>query len=96
MGQITTLFVHKVVGVAKAGMEEGCNLIGSSSIVAPSGEVVALARTKGDELITAVCDLDQCAHTQETLFNFAEHRRIEHYKRIASQTGVIYPDGTAG
>ena len=81
-----------VVGVAKAGVEEGCNLIGGSCIVAPSGEIVALARTKDDELITAVCDLDECRHNQKTLFNFAEHRRIEHYGIIASQAGVIPPD----
>lgn len=81
-----------VVGVAKAGVEEGCNLIGGSCIVAPSGEIVALARTKDDELITAVCDLDECRHNQKTLFNFAEHRRIEHYGVIANQAGVIPPD----
>ena len=80
-----------VAGIAKAGMEEGCNLIGGSCIIAPSGEIVAQARTKDDELITAVCDLDECAHTQQTLFNFAEHRRIEHYAVIANQTGVKRP-----
>ena len=81
-----------VVGVAKAGLEEGCNLIGGSCIVAPSGEIVALAQSKGDELISAVCDLDECAHLRKTLFNFAEHRRIEHYGVIASQTGVVEPN----
>ena len=82
-----------IAGVAKAGMEEGCNLIGGSCIIAPSGEIVALARTKDDELITAVCDLNECAYTQQTLFNFAEHRRIEHYAVIANQTGVKRPGG---
>ena len=80
-----------VAGIAKAGLEEGCNLIGGSSIIAPSGEIVALAHTKEDELISAVCDLDECAYTQQTLFNFAEHRRIEHYGVITSQTGVVPP-----
>src|SRR6201988_5023107 len=47
-----------VVGVAKAGKEEGCDLIGQSAIIAPSGEIVACCATLGDELITARCDLD--------------------------------------
>ena len=33
------------VGVAKAGLEEGFNMIGQSMIVAPSGEVVAMCST---------------------------------------------------
>ena len=81
-----------VVGVAKAGFEEGCNLIGGSAIISPSGEIVARASTKGDELISAVCDLDECRHNQQSLFNFAEHRRIEHYAVITGQTGVVAPD----
>ena len=47
-----------VVGVAKCGVEEGCEMIGGSSIVAPTGEVVAQALTQGDELVIARCDLD--------------------------------------
>ncbi len=81
-----------VVGIAKAGLEEGCNLIGGSAVIAPSGEIVALAQTKGDELITAVCDLDECAYNQKTLLNFAEHRRIEHYGVITAQSGVVAPE----
>jgi len=42
-----------VVGVAKCGKEEGCDMIGQSAIIAPSGEIVALASTLGDELVTA-------------------------------------------
>ncbi len=81
-----------VVGIAKAGLEEGCNLIGGSAVIAPSGEIVALAQTKDDELITAVCDLDECAYNQKTLLNFAEHRRIEHYGVITAQSGVVAPE----
>src|SRR6476620_10289444 len=47
-----------VVGVAKAGIEEGCELIGGSSIIAPTGQIVAQAVTLGDELVVARCDLD--------------------------------------
>ena len=60
-----------VVGVAKAGIEEGCDLIGGSIIAAPSGEIVAQAATKGDELIAARCDLDLCVRAQDAMFNFA-------------------------
>jgi N-carbamoyl-D-amino-acid hydrolase len=47
-----------VVGVAKCGVEEGCELIGNSAIIAPTGEVVAKAISQRDELIVARCDLD--------------------------------------
>ena len=47
-----------VVGIAKAGNEEGSELLAGSCIVAPSGEIVAQATTKGDEVFTARCDLD--------------------------------------
>jgi predicted amidohydrolase len=33
-------------------------MIGNSSIIAPTGEVVAQALTQGDELVIARCDLD--------------------------------------
>lgn len=81
-----------VVGVAKAGVEEGCDLIGGSMIAAPTGEIVAQAITKGDELISAECDLDLCLRTQDAMFNFAAHRRIEHYGVITEQAGVTPPD----
>ncbi len=80
-----------VVGVAKAGREEGCELLGSSMIVAPSGEIVAHATTTADEVIVAKCDLDLSRHSKDHIFNFAEHRRIEHYKLIAERTGAIPP-----
>ena len=40
-----------VVGVAKAGNEEGCDLLGESSIIAPSGEIIAQCSTVEDELV---------------------------------------------
>lgn len=80
-----------VVGVAKAGPEEGCDLMGGSVIVAPSGEIVAQAHTLGDELIVAECDLDECTFNKTTIFNFEAHRRPEHYKIITDQVGVTPP-----
>jgi N-carbamoyl-D-amino-acid hydrolase len=80
-----------VVGIAKAGNEEGCELLAGSCIVAPSGEIVALATTNGDEVFTAKCDLEISQYNKETMFNFAQHRRIEHYQRITLQTGASEP-----
>jgi predicted amidohydrolase len=77
-----------VVGVAKAGDEDGIRQIGGSMIVAPSGEIVARATTEGDELIVARCDLDLCNSYKRTTFNFAAHRRPEHYGMIIERTGV--------
>ena len=54
-----------VVGVAKAGDEDGVRQIGNSIIVAPSGEIVAACSTEGDELAIARCDLDLTAVLQE-------------------------------
>jgi predicted amidohydrolase len=84
-----------VVGVAKAGIEDGCMLIGGSCIIQPSGEIIALATSLGDELITAACDLDLANMGKQTVFNFARHRRIEHYGIITSQTGVEVPPAIA-
>ena len=47
-----------VVGVAKCGVEEGCEMIGGSAIIAPTGQIVAQALTQEDELVVARCDLD--------------------------------------
>jgi N-carbamoyl-D-amino-acid hydrolase len=72
------------VGVAKAGREEGCDLIGGSLIVAPTGEVVAQATTVGDEVITARVDLDRCGEIRSNIFNFALHRQPEDYALLSA------------
>ena len=71
-----------VVGVAKAGKEEDCDLIGGSCIVAPTGEIVAEAETLGDELLVYACDLDRCREIRENIFNFALHRKPDSYQLI--------------
>jgi len=81
-----------VVGVAKCGREEGCDLIGQSAIIAPSGEIVAQAATLGDELISARCDLDLTRSYKDTIFNFARHRRPEHYRLIVDRVGAEPPE----
>ena len=77
-----------VVGVAKAGVEEGVDSIGQSMIVAPSGQIVAQALTTDDELLVAHCDMDWCQKYTKTLFDFDRYRRPEVYTRITAQRGV--------
>ena len=85
-----------VVGVAKCGREEGCDMIGQSAIIAPSGEIVARCTTLGDELAVARCDLDATRTYKETIFNFARHRRPEHYRLIVERTGAVPPPDSRG
>ena len=80
-----------VVGVAKCGREEGVDQIGQSQIIAPSGETVARATTLGDELIVARCDLGLGRSYKTTVFDFARHRRPEHYRLIVERTGAAPP-----
>jgi predicted amidohydrolase len=79
-----------VVGVAKAGVEEGVSQIGQTMIIAPSGEVVAMASTMQDELVVARCDLDMATEYRK-LFNFGKNRRPEMYGPITSQTAPVPP-----
>ncbi|GGJ89538.1 N-carbamoyl-D-amino-acid hydrolase [Pseudomonas matsuisoli] len=80
-----------VVGVAKAGVEDGFPLMGGSVIIDPNGFVVAQADTQGDELISHRCDMDLCTFGKTTIFDFKRHRRIEHYGIITRQTGAERP-----
>ena len=77
-----------VVGVAKGGIEEGVDGLADSSIIGPSGEILAKTVTSADEVITAVCDLDWCNNYKDTLFNFDRYRRPEVYGRITGQRGA--------
>jgi predicted amidohydrolase len=78
-----------VVGVAKGGVEEGVDSLADSSIIAPSGEILAKTVTNADEVITAVCDLDWCNNYKNTLFDFNRYRRPEVYGRITNQRGSV-------
>ena len=80
-----------VVAVAKAGVEDGHPLIGGSLIVDPNGRIVAECLTEDDELLVHPCDLDETTFGKSTIFDFARHRRVEHYGLITSQTGVVLP-----
>lgn len=76
---------------AKAGVEDGSELMAGSCIVSPQGEIVALAHSQGDELIVADCDLDLCTFGKTTIFDFAAHRRPDAYSLITSQAGATPP-----
>ncbi len=76
-----------VVAVAKAGNEEGCDLIGGTCIVAPTGEIVASATGLNDELVLGEIDLNRCAEIRDNIFNFALHRRPENYRLICERDG---------
>jgi predicted amidohydrolase len=78
-----------IVGVAKAGREEDCDLIGGTCIIAPTGEIVAQCRTLGDEVIIHPCNLDRCREIQDNIFNFALHREPESYGLITATKGAV-------
>ena len=73
---------------AKCGTEDGFHMIGGSVIVAPSGEIAAQASTEEDEVIFANIDLAIGDTFREHVFNFAKHRRPEHYTLITERVGA--------
>ena len=79
------------VAVAKAGDEDGSELIGGSCIVDPNGLIVAEAATLGDEVLVADCDLDLCRQGKGKMFNFAAHRQPAQYGPITARAGVVEP-----
>ena len=81
-----------VVGVAKGGVEEGVDSLAESTIIGPSGEILAKTVTSADEVVVARCDLDWCYQYKNTLFDFDRYRRPEVYTRITAQRGAIIAD----
>ncbi|OQU94947.1 hypothetical protein CLAIMM_01224 [Cladophialophora immunda] len=80
------------VNVAKCGREDGHDLISGTMIVGPNGKIIAEAKTKGDELVATTIDLAECRRGKEKTFDFDRHRCIDHYDRLAEQTGVVEPE----
>ena len=78
---------------AKCGFEDGFHMIGGSAIVAPSGEIVAQSQSEDDEVIFANVDLALGDNFREHVFNFAKHRRPEHYRLIVERVGAGDPLG---
>jgi predicted amidohydrolase len=77
-----------VLAAAKCGAEDGFGMIGGSAIVAPTGEIAALAQTEGDEVIGVNLDLELGDYLRRTVFAFEKHRRVEHYGLITERTGA--------
>ncbi|HET7386197.1 MAG TPA: N-carbamoyl-D-amino-acid hydrolase [Arthrobacter sp.] len=76
-----------VAAAGKSGDEDGSHMIGGSAIAAPSGEIVAKARTEDDEVVISTVDLDYSEPYRQSVFNFAAHRRPEHYSLIVDRVG---------
>jgi predicted amidohydrolase len=70
-----------VVGIAKAGVEDGLELIGGSCIIGPLGQVLARAATTGDELIAARIDLDWMTPARKR-WDFFSRRHPQYYGQI--------------
>ncbi len=80
-----------VAAAAKCGSEDGHHMFGSSVIVAPTGEIVARTISEDDEVICAKIDLSVGEFFRLNMFNFAKHRRPEHYNLMVERTGVGEP-----
>ena len=89
LGPAVTIKIEQSIFVLVAPVEEGVEGLADSSIIAPSGEILAKTQTSDDELVTAVCDLDWCYQYKDTLFNFDRYRRPEVYGPITGQRGVV-------
>ena len=72
-----------VVAAAKAGEEAGVDQIGGSCIVSPAGEITAVAKTLGDEVVVGELDLELARRYQRRL-DFATNRQPHLYGAITS------------
>jgi predicted amidohydrolase len=80
-----------VVGTAKAGHEEGQDLLGGSCVIAPTGEMLAQAATLSDALVAATIDLDDVFDSRRVNFDFALYRRPDQYRLISERAGAVPP-----
>lgn len=76
-----------VAAAAKAGIEDGQALIGGSCIIAPTGEIAALALSLDDEVVIHRADLDLIATCRRVNFDFGRYRRPSAYGLIAERAG---------
>jgi predicted amidohydrolase len=77
-----------LIETAKCGFEDGFRMFGHSLIVAPTGEIAVKSQTEDDEVICYNADIDLAANLKKTMFNFAAHRRPEHYRLIVERIGA--------
>jgi N-carbamoyl-D-amino-acid hydrolase len=78
-----------IAAAAKAGLEDGQALIGGSCIIAPTGEMTALATSLEDEVVVHRADLDLIAVCRRVNFDFARYRRPDQYALIAERAGPV-------
>jgi predicted amidohydrolase len=78
-----------VAAAAKAGMEDGQALIGGSCIIAPTGEIAALATSIDDEVVVHRADLGLIDTCRRVNFDFARYRRPGEYRLIAERAGPL-------
>lgn len=78
-----------IAAAAKAGVEEGQALIGGSCIIAPTGEIVAEAKSLDDEVIAHAADLDLIGTCRKVNFDFEQYRRPDQYRLIAERAGPV-------
>ena len=83
-----------VIGIAKAGVEDGLELIGGSCIVGPLGQVLGKAATTGDELVAARIDLDWMTPARKR-WDFFSRRHPQHYGLITESAVRASVDGGA-
>jgi len=76
-----------IAAAAKAGLEDGQALIGGSCIIAPTGEIAALAMSIDDEVVVHRADLELIAACRRVNFDFARYRRPAEYAAIAERAG---------
>jgi predicted amidohydrolase len=76
-----------VAAAAKAGLEDGQALIGGSCIIAPTGEIAALAMSLDDEVIVHRADLELITACRRVNFDFARYRRPDQYGLISTRAG---------
>ncbi|KYG45864.1 hypothetical protein M433DRAFT_143534 [Acidomyces richmondensis BFW] len=79
------IYMHACFSIssARCGLDDGkYDLIGGSAIVNLESHIIAQAKTKEDELVVAVIDLAECR----------QGKRIEAYRLIETQTGVVEPE----
>ena len=74
-----------MLATAKADLEEGCEMMGQSCVIAPSGEVVAISSKLGEELVPYRIDLEM-TEAYKRFFDFKTYRRPECYGLIVEPT----------
>jgi predicted amidohydrolase len=77
-----------LIETAKCGVEDGFRMFGHTLIVAPTGEIAAKSISEDDEVVCFDCDLGLAQNLKRTMFDFAAHRRPEHYRLIVERTGA--------